>query len=286
MRWKPKGGDVDWLHAAFSGRAGGVSVGFGGSTMNLGWSAADDPMHVVENRRRLMREAWADDGGARPELVTAVQVHSAETVIVRAGESHVDAAGRTTLRGDGLMTGVPGLLLGIQTADCVPVLVADTRLRVVAGFHAGWRGTVGRIVEQGVARMGQEYGSRAEDLVAAVGPAIGMCCYAVGEEVRERFAAEFGDAAEVFAMREEAPRWEQEEGGAEAGARMYLDLHEANRRQLLAAGVPGEKVEVMRAECTACAREADGTRRYFSYRAERGSTGRMMAVIGIAGGTS
>jgi YfiH family protein len=80
------------------------------------------------------------------------------------------------------MTDVPGLLLGIQTADCIPVLVADRKRRVVAAFHAGWRGTVKRIVESGVGRMRLDFGSRPEDLIAAIGPGIGPCCYAVGEE--------------------------------------------------------------------------------------------------------
>ena len=102
------------------------------------------------------------------------------------------------LEGDGLMTDVPGVLLGVGTADCVPVLVVDVEKRVVAAFHAGWRGTVARIVERGVAMMRREYGSRVEDLVAAVGPSIGACCYTVGEEVRSEFGGQFGYAEELF----------------------------------------------------------------------------------------
>ena len=104
-------------------------------------------------------------GGGR--LVTMRQVHSNRSLRVNAADGPV-------FEGDGLMTNTPGLLLGVLTADCVPVLVVDTAKRVVAGFHAGWRGTVSRIVELGVTQMAVEYGSRPEDLVAAVGPAIGV----------------------------------------------------------------------------------------------------------------
>ena len=102
------------------------------------------------------------------------------------------------LEADGLMTDEPGLLLGVQTADCIPVLVADRKRRAVAAFHAGWRGTVKRIVETGVGRMRLEFGSRPEDLIAAIGPGIGPCCYAVGEEVLSEFESQFAYARELF----------------------------------------------------------------------------------------
>jgi YfiH family protein len=172
--------------------------------------------------------------------------------------------GRAVLEGDGLMTQASGVMLGVQTADCVPVLLADTRTRAVAAFHAGWRGTLARIVERGAGRMRQEFGSRPEDLIAAIGPAIRPCCFAVGEETRSAFTAAFSYAPELFHY---------------AGTQLYADLHEANRRQLLAAGVAAETIHIV-AECTACSRMPDGRRKYFSHRAERGRTGRMLSVIG------
>ena len=108
------------------------------------------------------------------------------------------ADGRAVLRGDGMMTNVPGVMLGVQVADCVPVLVADVRRRAVAAFHAGWRGTLKRIVERGIGTLRLRYGSRPEDLVAVVGPAIGACCYAVGEAVRHEFESQFAYAEELF----------------------------------------------------------------------------------------
>jgi YfiH family protein len=255
-----------WLRAAFSTRVGGVSLpyGDGRGELNLGWTKDDAPEAVAENRRRLV-EAVAGDRDAM-QLVTMAQVHSADVQVIEAGHGPLATPeGRGVLRGDGLMTAKPGLLLGIQTADCVPVLLADVRQRVVAGFHAGWRGTLARIVEQGVGLMRSRYGSRVEDLVAAVGPAIGACCYAVGEEVQTGFAGEFGYAAELFRAADGVVR---------------LDLHAANRRQLLEAGVGAERISVL-GECTACTRLEDGSRKYFSHRAECGVTGRMLSVIGV-----
>ncbi len=158
---------------------------------------------------------------------------------------------------------VVGALVGVQTADCVPLLVADTERRVVAAFHAGWRGTVARIVEKGIAAMREEFESRPEDLVAAIGPSIGACCYRVGDEVRAEFGAAFGYAGELFRV---------SEGG------LWLDLWEANRRQLAAAGV--ENIWVA-GECSGCGVDGAGRRRYFSHRVDKGVTGRMMSVIGV-----
>jgi len=263
-----------WLRHGFSTREGGVSIVYGGNSLNLGWTKEDDPALVAENRQHFLRTVHADHadlhGKAGFQTVTLKQVHSAltrpilEESGVREGKLQT-AEGKAVLEGDGLMTDLPGVMLGVQTADCVPVLVADVSKRVVAAFHAGWRGTVARIVELGVATMRQEYGSRPDDLIAAVGPSIGACCYAVGEEVRSGFGAQFKYAEELFKTME--------------GRQMHLDLWEANRRQLLDAGVGAERITVV-GECTACA-VSDGKRKYFSHRAEHGFTGRMMSVIGV-----
>jgi hypothetical protein len=161
---------------------------------------------------------------------------------------------------DGLMTAEAGILLGIQTADCIPVLVADPVRRAVAAFHAGWRGTVTRIVELGVAQMRAEFGSDPADLIAAIGPGIGQCCYTVGEEVLERFAANFSYSGELFDQRRDDLR---------------LDLVEANRRQLMAAGLSASSIATV-GGCTGC---QPGL--FYSHRLSGGHAGRMMAVIGI-----
>ncbi len=256
-----------WLRHGFSTRGGGVSTVYGKagivSDLNLGWTKEDSQEAVEENRRRVVKTVGQS---ADFKMVTVRQVHGVGVQVLREGNDVFEGrletpTGRAVLEGDGLMTGVTGVLLGIQTADCVPVLMVDVERRVVAAFHAGWRGTVAGIVEQGVAAMGQEYGSRVEDLVAAVGPSIGACCYAVGEEVRGEFRRAFGYAEELF-----------------AGDR--LDLWEANRRQLVVAGVGAARILVV-GECTGCARNEDGGRRYFSHRMEKGLAGRMLSLVGV-----
>lgn len=260
-----------WLRHGFSTRQGGVSTVYGGSSLNLGWSKEDDPALVAENRRRFLHALEGDSRGKDAlETITLRQVHSASVRSIReedgAREGRLRTAeGKAVLEGDGAITALPGVMLGIQTADCVPVLVADVNNRVVAAFHAGWRGTVARIVELGIVQMQQEYGSRPEDLIAAVGPSIGSCCYAVGEELRSEFRSQFSYAGELFRTTEDKA--------------IHLDLWQANRRQLLDAGVQTERITVL-GECTSCS-TSDGERKYFSHRAEHGFAGRMMSMVGV-----
>jgi len=301
-----------WLRHGFSTRAGGVSsvYGCGGNdstatgALNLAWSEQDDPANVGENRRRFLAELFGIKASdATPSithderLITVRQIHSNLIRIIEAEEVanplrlHT-ADGRAVLRGDGLMTDVGGIVLGIQTADCVPVLVADTRRRVVAAFHAGWRGTLGRIVERGIGTMRLRYGSRPEDLIAAIGPAIGPCCYAVSEELRFDFESQFAYAPKLFSeVSDSDPIHEKypllfltarAPGHSNIGPQIHLDLWEANRRQLLDAGVPAKRITVI-GECTACTGAASSAgRKYFSHRAESGFTGRMLSAIGVA----
>jgi len=269
--WEP----YRWLQHGFSTRSGGVSSVYGGSSLNLGWTKEDAPASVMENRRRFVA---AVTGGAKadpaPALVGVRQVHSAIVHSVRQEDGALDgrlttADGKAVLEGDGLITAVSGVMLGVGTADCVPVLVADISKRAVAAFHAGWRGTVARIVEQGLNQMRQEYGSRPEDLVAAVGPSIGACCYSVGNEVQTEFESNFPYADELF----------HEKHPLESPTQIHLDLWAANKRQLLAAGLKPQQITVV-GQCTACSRNAQGARRYFSHRAEHGIAGRMLSGIG------
>ena len=205
------------------------------------------------------------------------QIHSAVV--------HAVSAPHESLAGDGLITDTPGLLLAIKTADCLPVLVADVKRRVVGAFHAGWRGTVARIVEKGVGEMRKQFGSRPADIRAAIGPCIRRCCYQVGPEVRAGFDSQFSDSGglfeEVFDANAIHVRYPmlfltaRAPGHSDLGPELHLDLVEANRRQLVAAGLSAAHIAVV-GGCTAC-----DTKRFFSHRAEFGKTGRMMAVIGI-----
>jgi YfiH family protein len=274
-----------WLIHGFSTRPGGRTTVYrpGGSDLNLGFTDSDD-RDVVSANRGLFLEAAAE-GKEILGLVTLRQIHS--SLIRRVSASDVGRAGMPAVqKGDGLMTDEPGVLLGIQTADCVPVLVADRKNRAVAAFHAGWRGTLARIVENGVGRMRLEFGSKPEDLIASVGPAIGACCYAVGEEVREQFESQFIYAGELFRevydsdpVKTKYPMLfltARAPGHSDIGPAMHLDLAEANRRQLLAAGLKKSAI-FLTGQCTGC-----HTDRFFSHRTERGFTGRMMSVIGVA----
>jgi YfiH family protein len=264
--WK----QYDWLLHGFSTRKGGISQAYGGSTLNLGWTKEDNPTSVAENRRQFIRAVC--DEKTDSVFVGIRQVHSAIVRAVRQEQGAVEgrlqtADGKAVLEGDGLITDLPEVLLGVGTADCVPVLVVDVRKRVVAAFHAGWRGTVARIVEHGVSGMQAQYGSQTADLVAAVGPSIGPCCYTVGEEVRAEFVNQFVYSQELLSRDSNA-------------GEIRLDLWKANRRQLLDAGINEARITVMD-ECTACTKTQSGAMRYFSHRAEHGIAGRMLNVVGL-----
>ena len=247
----------------------------GARVLNLGPTEWDTSEAVEANRAAFLRAL----GSRHAALVRLRQRHT--DVIHR-----VDSPPGTPLRGDALLTRSPELLLAVQTADCVPILLADRRRRAVAAVHAGWRGTLARIAEKTLGRMRMEFDTRAEDVVAAFGPSIGGCCYEVGPEVAQAFAAQFAEAREWFEGPFERlaggdnpapfPWLSMTPPGHEAAApRVRLDLHAANRRQLEAAGVPSGQI-VSSALCTACRTDL-----LFSHRRERGRTGRLMAVIGI-----
>ena len=282
--WPP----LKWLIHGFSTRTGGETTVYRpgdkqASDLNLGFTDSDDRKIVAANRKLFVRAVCAGKGNLG--LVTLRQIHSSLIWRVQAK----DAQGNekpALLRGDGLMTDEPGVLLGIQTADCIPVLLADRKNRAVAAFHAGWRGTLARIVENGVGRMRLEFGSKPANLIASIGPGIGQCCYSIGYEVWEQFVSQFAYAPELFRevydadpIREKYPMLfltARAPGHSDLGPSLHLDLAEANRRQLLAAGLRNAAI-VMTGQCTGC-----HTDRFFSHRIERGFTGRMMSVIGIA----
>jgi polyphenol oxidase len=233
-----------WLWHGFSTRRGGLSRAYcadgAPGELNLGFTAPHDDRETVARNRRLLAEAISGD--AATPLVALRQIHSNLVVLAAA-----DASRERPCKADGLMTDEPGLLLAIQTADCIPMLVADRKRRAVAAFHAGWRGTVKRIVESGIGRMRLAFGSRPEDLTAAIGPGIGPCCYAVGEEVLSSFESQFAYARELFRevydsdpVRTRYPMLfltQRAPGHSEIGPSLHLNLAEANRRQLLAAGL-------------------------------------------------
>ena len=194
--------------------------------------------------------------------------------------------GSPALVADALITRQPGVLLVVQTADCVPILLADTRTRAVAAIHSGWRGTLRRIAEKTLGRMRIEFGTRPEHVIAAIGPAIGRCCYEVGSDVAREFHSQFSEAREWFdgpfdslAAGENDPNWlpwltMMPPGHQPPAPTVQLDLLAANRAILIGAGVPPQQI-FSSDFCTACRTDL-----FFSYRRER-ITGRLMAAIGI-----
>jgi YfiH family protein len=269
--------DIPWLVHAFSTRNGGVSRVYGGNALNLGFTEHDSHVAVEKNRDLFIKKLGLN--GRKPwPLITLRQVHS--DLI-----HHVDKPHEDSLSGDGLITNTPGLLLGIQTADCLPVILVDKKTRAVGVFHAGWRGTVKRIVEKGVGEMKRHFGTAARNLSAAIGPGVQGCCYKVGEDVREKFQGQFDYANQLFReVKESDPVREKypllfltarAPGHSELPVNLFLDLVEANRRQLLDAGVPAKNIDAS-SPCSACHTDV-----LFSHRAEKGVTGRLMGVVGI-----
>lgn len=278
---------LDWLVHGFSTRVGGESrLANGTRALNLGFTEWDPRQRVENNRARFVGAVGASDA----KLCTLRQIHSDAVHEFAEAKSPVP-------RGDAAMTRAPGLLLAVQTADCLPILLADTKRRAVAAVHAGWRGTLRRIVVKTLGRMRMQFGTRPADVAAAIGPGIGACCYEVGHEVVQAFASQFAEAREWFhspplsGLQKYAPTFDDLATGVEPlplkwltmappgheppPPRLYLDLLAANRWQLRDAGVP-EKNVLACPMCTACRTDL-----LFSYRREQGRTGRLMGVIGI-----
>jgi polyphenol oxidase len=271
---------IPWTVHGFSTRVGGRSRLAGKTALNLGFTEWDSRAAVTANRHLLL----AALGAPKMPLASLRQIHSDVVHIISAPPSELPCGDAPA--GDGMTTRQPGLLLSVQTADCVPILLADTAKRVVAAIHAGWRGTLARVAAKTLGRMRQEFGTRPEDVVAAIGPAIGRCCYEVGPEVAQAFAAQFAEAKEWFdgpfarLAEGEEPNplpWltMMPPGHQPDPERVNLDLRAANRWQLVDAGVPPRKI-AMSTLCTKCRADL-----FFSYRREGAGTGRLMAVIGI-----
>lgn len=263
-----------WAVHGFSTRAGGMSKVYGGGALNLGFTKEDTREAVEQNRALFLRELRCEQW----PLVTLRQVHS----------DHIHSVGKVPhapLTGDGLVTATPGILIAVQTADCLPVLLVDAKRRAVGAFHAGWRGTVARIAEKGVGVMRREFGSDPAHIHAAIGPGIGSCCYEVGEAVKDKFTGQFPYADALFhevqhydEVHEKYPLLfmnARAPGHGDMGHKLHLDLAEANRRQLLSSGVKEDNISLI-ALCTSCRQDI-----FFSYRVAKGPTGRQMGVIGI-----
>lgn len=225
---------------------------------NIGFSGETDSRLIRENRLAL-----ADAVGFPPESwVTAHQVHSANVTVVtgkEAGRGSMDKESRLPDT-DALITNEPGVCLMVLSADCVPVLLYDPVRKVVAAVHAGWRGTVAQIVVRTVTAMVEQFGCYPADIRAGIGPSIGKCCFEVGEEVATHFRGLFPGNERIVSVGEKAGKYQ-------------VDLWEANRQELLGAGLMAGHIEVA-GMCSVCHPE-----HFFSYRRDGKSAGRFGAGI-------
>ena len=237
----------------FSTRLGGVSPMPEGD-LNLAGFGEDSDENIAENRRRFLH-IFSND-----YVLTSVwQVHS-DSVKTISTES--DIAG-TEDKHDGMTSNLENLLLGVKTADCVPVLIGDSRNKAFAAVHAGWRGTSHSIVRKAIASMHREFGSRPEDLICAIGPAAGCERYEIGQDVIDAFEEKFSTSGKL--LKETRP------------GHALIDLHAANRDQLSDCGVAASNISI----APFCTMERNDL--FFSYRVEnkvRRKSGRLMSVIG------
>ena len=215
---------------------------------SLGPTSSPNPI-VTTNRVRFL----AACGAPGWSVMKLNQIHSG--IVCDIDDT---ASANEPVEGDAAVTALQGVMLGIQTADCAPILLGDSEARAVGAIHAGWRGTAARITEKTVARLACKFNIDPKDLTAVVGPHIGVCCYEVGEEVVDAIGEPGG-----FERRADWPK-------------PHLNLAAANRQQLLKAGVPAEHIEISLL-CTRCRQDL-----FFSYRREGTRTGRLLSVIGIA----
>ncbi len=247
-------------HAIFT-RLGGVSRGPLAS-LNVGRSVGDDPAAVVENLRRV----YAHMGLAAGQVVTPWQVHSNRVAVVSGHD-----AGQILPNTDGLVTATPGLALLLRFADCQSILLYDPEHHALGLVHAGWRGVAQGIAIRAVEGMRAAFGTRPRALVAGLGPAIGPCCYVVGDEVAAAMGYALPDWRRVMHPLPAAPDGQNPQGdGDESGTAWRFDLPAANAQQLASAGI----VNVEQANlCTSCHNDE-----FYSHRASNGQTGRFAVV--------
>lgn len=229
----------------FTTRDGGVSPA-PWQAMNLGGAVGDDPERVAENWGRLR-------GAVGLGFARVRQVHGDRVIV--ASEPHEPREDA-----DAVATATAGVAACVSVADCVPVLLADPRSGAVAAVHAGWRGSIAAIAARAVELLARRFGAEPGELLAAVGPSIGPCCYEVDPQLAARFVAAFGQAV-----------------ANASPAQPRLDLWMANERALRSAGVRAGNIEVL-GRCTSCEAEL-----FYSHRRDRGLTGRQVGFIAPRG---
>ncbi len=250
--------EISFINHAFTTRLGGVSEGIFRS-MNMAFNRGDNPGHVTENYRRFCKSAGFDFDS----LVASAQVHETNVRVVTSKDKGVGITKPRDLPSvDALITNEPGVTLVTYYADCTPLFFVDTKRKAIGLAHAGWRGTVGRIGEKVIEKMTALYGTDPKDIKAAVGPAISVCCYEVDEPVAEQFRklSDLDNSKFLF---------------PKGGGKYMLNLLEANKQILTAAGVLNENITLSDL-CTNCNSDL-----LWSHRATKGERGTMSAFLSI-----
>jgi len=225
-------------------------------SFSLALHTGEDEKTIISNRDLVAKELQT----TKPlHFIVANQTHSDNIHIVtedktKGWKSLSDAIEEC----DALITDRPHVMLTILTADCVPILLYDTKNHVIAAIHAGWKGTKAQIASKTITKMKETFNTKVEDIIAAIAPSIGACCYEVGEDVAQHF-------------------FDTPQGFRQVQDKYMLDLPQINKIQLLQAGLKEEHIEMSNI-CTACDVE-----HFFSYRKEQGCSGRFMSMIGLKG---
>jgi YfiH family protein len=227
-------------------------------SLNLGLNTGDIPANIEANHTILSRALEFD----LSQLVSSHQVHGNEIMFINDEivESLPDSVAHRFTGFDALVTDRPGIFLMIRVADCVPLILFDPGKNIVAIVHAGWKGTLAKIAAKTVIEMAGRYGVSPRDIKAGIGPAIGPCCFAVGEDVAGLFYNKFSEAGAFITQKDNA---------------FFISLREANRLQLLRAGCRAHNIEVS-GMCTSCNSDL-----FFSHRREKGKTGRFGLLAGL-----
>lgn len=240
-------------------RNSGVSEG-NFSSLNLGLYSGDKPEFILENFNLLFNFT-----GIKPEqLFIPHQTHGDEILVVDEHFLKENSKNQQTLLygKDALITNKPNIYIGVTTADCVPILIYDSKQKSVAAVHSGWRGTCSKIVSKTIEKMCEEFGSNPTDMFAVIGPSISMDAYNVGDELIDEFEKAGFNAEEIFQLKNE---------------KHHLDLWKANKNLLLEKGLKKENIEVS-GRCTFTEHET-----FFSARKLGIKSGRMISVVGIIG---
>jgi YfiH family protein len=230
------------------------------ASLNMNFTVGDSPETVVANRTRVCQSLDIQ----LTQIVAAKQTHSTNATIVTADDRGKGAYDWQSAipDSDALITASPGVYLLMTFADCVPIVLFDPQHQALALIHAGWKGTLRGVADSAIRAMTRHFATEPRQLLATVGPAIGPCCYRIGEEVIRTAEEEGQPTAAIFTRR---------------GEHTYLNLWQANRLRLLAAGLAEDNIEIANI-CTACHTEL-----FFSHRAEQGQTGRFAVIAGLRG---